>query len=76
VSGDERFYTPDEVAELLGVTHVAVRKWIKAGRLKAFKNHYGMYRIPESEVKKLIEERSSLKSFTIDVEELRPEGRP
>jgi len=25
LSGEEKLYTPEEVAELLGVTHVAVR---------------------------------------------------
>jgi hypothetical protein len=34
-----------------------------------------MYRIPESEVRRLVEERSSLKSFTLDLEELKPKRR-
>jgi excisionase family DNA binding protein len=75
LSGEERLYTPEEVAELLGVTHVAVRKWIKAGKVRVVKNIYGMYRIPESEVRRLVEERSSLKSFTLDLEELKPKRR-
>lgn len=76
MSSEEKFYTPVEAAKLLGVSHVAVRKWIKAGRIKAVKNYYGMYRIPESEVRRLIEERDSLSSFTLDVEELKPKRRP
>ena len=31
---DERFYTIDQVAELLSVTRAAVYKWMKAGQLK------------------------------------------
>lgn len=68
----ERFYTPEEVARLFNVTPAAVRKWIKTGRLKAIKDHYGMYRIPESEISRLREELNSLKTFTIDLEELKP----
>lgn len=64
----ERFYTPEEVAKMFNVTPVAVRKWIRVGRLKAIKDHYGMYRIPESEVRKLKEELSSLKTFTVDLD--------
>jgi len=68
----ERMYTPEEVARMFNVTPVAVRKWIRVGRLKAIKDHYGMYRIPESEVKRLREELSSIKTFIIDLEELGP----
>ncbi len=75
LSVEERLYTLEEVAELLNVTPIAVRKWIKAGRVKATRNIYGMYRIPESEVKRLISERRSLKTFTLDLDELKPKKR-
>lgn len=33
----EKYYTPDEVAEILKVTPWTVREWCKAGKLKASK---------------------------------------
>jgi len=47
-----------EVAEILGVDRHTVVKWIKEGNIKAVKLPSGRYRIPESEVKKILEGRS------------------
>jgi len=44
-----------EVAELLGVDRHTVVKWIKEGKIRAIKLPSGRYRIPESEVRKILE---------------------
>ena len=54
----ERMLRSGEVAEILGVDRHTVVKWIKEGKIKAVKLPSGRYRIPESEVRKIIEGRS------------------
>ena len=54
----ERMLRSGEVAELLGVDRHTVVKWIKEGKIRAIKLPSGRYRIPESEVKKILEGRS------------------
>ncbi|MEM1618816.1 MAG: IS607 family transposase [Desulfurococcaceae archaeon] len=49
----ERYYSTREVCGILGVTNRTLRRWIKEGRIKAV-NVYGRWRIPESEVKRLL----------------------
>ena len=44
-----------EVAEVLGVDRHTVVKWIKEGKIRAIRLPSGRYRIPESEVKKILE---------------------
>ena len=34
---DEKFYTPQEIAKMTGITKEAVYKWIKAGKVNAYK---------------------------------------
>jgi len=48
-----------EVAEILGVDRHTVVKWVKEGKIKAIRLPSGRYRIPESEVKKILEGGSS-----------------
>ncbi len=50
--------TTSELAKALNVTRHAVIKWIREGRLNAIRLPGGRYRIPESEVRKIIEGRS------------------
>jgi len=45
---------PKEVCRLLGVSYVTLRRWIKEGKVGAVRTLGGKYRIPESEVKKLL----------------------
>ena len=45
---------PKEVCRLLGVSYVTLRRWIKEGKIKAVQTLGGKYRIPESEVKRLL----------------------
>jgi len=45
---------PKEVCRLLGVSYVTLRRWIKEGKIKAVQTLGGKYRIPESEVRRLL----------------------
>lgn len=51
---EERHLSLSEVAELMEVTERTVRRWIKSGKLKAYKPGRD-YRIPESAVKEFVE---------------------
>ncbi|RLE47946.1 MAG: IS607 family transposase, partial [Candidatus Methanomethylicota archaeon] len=50
----ERLLRPKEVCRLLGVSYVTLRRWIKEGKVRAVQTLGGKYRIPESEVKRLL----------------------
>lgn len=52
---EERHLSLGEVAELMEVTDRTVRRWIKSGKLKAYKPGRD-YRIPESAVREFVEE--------------------
>ena len=49
-----KFYTPQEIAEMLKVTDKTVRNWIRSGELDAVVVGKS-YRIPEESIKKLIQ---------------------
>ena len=49
-----RLYRTGEVAKRLGVSTMTVRRWIKAGKIKAYQIGRE-FRIPESEVLRLLE---------------------
>jgi len=67
----ERYYTTDEAAEILNVTPATVRRWIRAGKLKAFKDPYGTYKIPESELQRFKEEYSrNMRVYMVNLGEL------
>lgn len=52
-----KFYTTDEVAEILSVNAETVRRWIRSGQLEAFDTGKG-YRIDQNILKSFINERS------------------
>ena len=52
---EDRHLSLTEVAGAMGVSERTVRRWIKAGRLKAYKPGRD-YRIPESAVRKFVED--------------------
>jgi len=52
----ERLYKVSEVARMLNVSAVAVRKWIRAGRLGA-RRVGKLWMIPESELKRFLGEK-------------------
>jgi len=49
-----RLYRTGEVAKKLGVSTMTVRRWIKVGKIKAYRIGKE-FRIPESEVLRLLE---------------------
>jgi len=49
----ERHYSTREVCEILGIANRTLRRWIKEGRVRAV-NVGGRWRIPESEVRRLL----------------------
>jgi len=49
----ERHYSTREVCKILGIANRTIRRWIKEGRVRAV-NVGGRWRIPESEVKRLL----------------------
>ncbi len=51
----DRMLRSGEVAKLLGVDRHTVVEWIKKGKIRAIKLPSGRYRIPESEVRKILE---------------------
>ena len=53
----EKYYTPKEVAELLGVHPQTVRKWYQSGELECY--NLGRVRISESQLAKFLEQRKS-----------------
>jgi len=60
----ERYLSTREFAELLSVSRVAVIKWIKSGRTTAYEVH-GKWRIPYSEVEKLLKGVQRVKRVAI-----------
>ena len=50
----EKYYTPEEVAELLKVSRETVYNWLRAGKLKGAKV-FNFWRISETELKRLLE---------------------
>ncbi len=52
----ERLYKVSEVAKMLNVSTVAVRKWIKVGKLRAIRVGK-LWMIPESELKRFLGEK-------------------
>lgn len=51
----ERHYSTREVCWILGIANRTLRRWIKEGRVRAV-NINGRWRIPESEIKRLLGE--------------------
>ena len=45
---------PKDACRVLGVSYVTLRRWIKEGKIRAVQTLGGKYRIPESEVKRLL----------------------
>jgi len=60
----ERYLSVREFAELLGVSRSAVISWIKSGRVIAYSVH-GRWRIPYSQVEKLLERVQRIKRIAI-----------
>lgn len=52
---EEKFYSIQEIAQILKVTYLTVYRWIRAGKLKAFQVQK-QYRIKESDLNKFVEQ--------------------
>ncbi len=57
---EETYYTVPEVAETLKVSHMTLYRWIKDGRLSAYKLG-GEFRITERDLKQFLEARRILR---------------
>jgi excisionase family DNA binding protein len=53
-------FTPNEMAEKLGITGEAVKQWIYSGKLKAAKSANGYWWLRESDVKEFLEGHNKL----------------
>ncbi|MEM0373177.1 MAG: IS607 family transposase [Sulfolobaceae archaeon] len=60
----ERYLTPSEVAEIFGMSRSGVIKWIREGKIKAIEIN-GRWRIPYSEVERLLSGGGRLKQIAI-----------
>jgi excisionase family DNA binding protein len=69
----ERFYTISEVARLLEVSDQSIRRWVKAGELRAYKPKKE-YRIAESDLEEFLKERRVplVQARLLNFEERRP----
>lgn len=52
---DEQFYTPHEVASMLKVAYLTVYRWIKAGKLEAYKVEK-QYRIKKTDFESFLQQ--------------------
>jgi excisionase family DNA binding protein len=60
---EDKYYTPQEIAELLKVAYMTVYRWIRAGKLQAYQVQK-QYRIREADFNKFMEtnKKTSLKT--------------
>jgi excisionase family DNA binding protein len=56
VSGPQKFYSPKELAQMLGVSEWTIREWFKTGVLKGAK-HGRQWRMSTEELTKYLEEK-------------------
>lgn len=65
IMGNEKYYTIDEVAELFRVVYMTVYRWIRSGRLPAYK--FGkQYMVKQSDIDEFV------KSSKYKVEDKKP----
>jgi len=50
----ERLLPPREACERLGISFITLKRWIYAGKIRAVRTPSGRWRIPESEIEKII----------------------
>ena len=53
----EKLLKISEVAKILNVSRHTILNWIREGKIRAIRLPSGRYRIPESEVRKILEGR-------------------
>jgi len=56
ISGpSERLLRPKEVCQRLGISYSTLSRWVREGRIRAVRTAGGVFRIPESEVRRIAE---------------------
>jgi putative resolvase len=51
----ERLLRPKEVCQRLGISYSTLSRWVREGRIRAIRTAGGVFRIPESEVRRIAE---------------------
>jgi len=51
---EERFYTPEQIASLLQVNVVTVRRWLRAGRLQGYQLGRKLWRVGRSQLEEFL----------------------
>lgn len=51
----ERLLRPKEVCKRLGISYPTLSRWVREGRIRAIRTAGGVFRIPESEVRRIAE---------------------
>jgi len=51
----ERLLRPKEVCKRLGISHSTLSRWVGEGRIRAVRTAGGVFRVPESEVRRIAE---------------------
>jgi excisionase family DNA binding protein len=51
----ERLLRPKEVCQRLGISYSTLSRWVREGRIRAVRTAGGVFRIPESEVRRIAE---------------------
>jgi len=54
-SSEERLLRPKEVCQRLGISYSTLSRWVREGRIRAVRTAGGVFRIPESEVRRIAE---------------------
>jgi excisionase family DNA binding protein len=56
ISGpSEKLLRPKEVCQRLGISYSTLSRWVREGRIRAVKTAGGVFRVPESEVRRIAE---------------------
>jgi putative resolvase len=56
ISGpSERLLRPKEVCQRLGISYSTLSRWVREGRIRAVRTAGGVFRVPESEVRRIAE---------------------
>ena len=58
---EEKYYTPQEIAELLKINYMTVYRWIRAGKLEAYQVQK-QYRIREADFNRFMEANKRVSS--------------
>ena len=58
---EEKYYTPQEIANVLKVAYMTVYRWIRAGKLEAYQVQK-QYRIKEADFQKFMEANKKVAS--------------